>query len=138
LTPKKATKKRTLALTPLLTAVILQGAAQSLRISLSMSIKHVLKIACMLMVFITTSLAFGQARTPDKREVTLTGIELASDHRCSHKKPGTDSLCQGPNWALASGRTVYLLYGDENALQGFERKRVSISGLLEEFHFNHG
>lgn len=103
-----------------------------------MSIEQVLKIVCVVMVFITSSLALGQARTPDKREVTLTGIELASDHRCSHKQSGTDSLCRGPNWALASGRTIYLLYGDENALQRFERKRVSISGLLEEEVVNYG
>jgi hypothetical protein len=97
-----------------------------------MPIKQVLKSVCVLMAFITSNLALGQARAPDKREVTLTGIELASDHRCSVTQPGADSLCRSPNWALASGRTIYLLYGDENALQRFERKRVSISGLLEE------
>lgn len=96
-----------------------------------MPITQVLKIVCV-MVFITSSLALGQPRTPDKREVTLTGIELASDHRCSDTQREADSACRSPNWALASGRTIYLLYGDKNALQRFERKRVSIRGLLEE------
>lgn len=97
-----------------------------------MTIKKVLKSVCVLMAFITSNPALGQAHAPDKREVTLTGIELASDHQCSDTKEGADSLCRSSDWALASGRTIYLLYGDKNTLQSFKRKRVSITGVLEE------
>jgi hypothetical protein len=48
--------------------------------------------------------------------------------------PG-DPPCRTSDWALASGRTTYLLYSDEVPLGKFERKRVSVSGLLEEESF---
>jgi len=75
---------------------------------------------------------YGQtAPAPTKPEVKLTGIVLTSDHRCFNKQQ-KDTLCGSSDWALASGRSTYLLYGDIATLQRFERKRVSVSGLLEE------
>jgi hypothetical protein len=69
--------------------------------------------------------------TPSKTEIELTGIVLTSDHRCSNIQQ-KDTLCRSSDWALASGRTTYLLYGDIPTLERFERKRVSVRGLLEE------
>ena len=68
---------------------------------------------------------------PAKPEIQLTGIVLTSDHRC-YNNPEKSTLCRSSDWALASGRTTYLLYGDVPTLEKFARKRVSVSGLLEE------
>ena len=95
-----------------------------------MSTKHALTTLCLLMA-VVTNLAFGQNTPPQKREINLTGIVLTSDHRCSDAHE-PDELCRSSDWALASGRTTYLLYGDKPTLGRFERKRVSVSGLLTE------
>ena len=68
---------------------------------------------------------------PRKTEIKLTGILLTSDYRCS-KAHAEHVLCRSSDWALASGRTTYLLYGDMPTLERFERKRVEVTGLLEE------
>jgi len=69
--------------------------------------------------------------SPTKPEIKLTGIVLTSDHRCFDKQQ-KDTLCRKSDWALASGTATYLLYGDRATLKRFERKRVSVNGLLEE------
>ncbi|HWZ81976.1 MAG TPA: hypothetical protein VNW47_05100 [Terriglobales bacterium] len=61
----------------------------------------------------------------------MTGIVLSADHRCT-KTHGEDTFCRNSDWALASGRKTYLLYGDIPTLERFERKHVNVSGLLEE------
>jgi hypothetical protein len=75
---------------------------------------------------------FGQEASPAKRDIKLTGVVLASDHRCSEARAQADLLCRSSDWALASGRTTYLLFGDRQTLKRFERKRVTVSGLFEE------
>jgi len=45
-----------------------------------------------------------------KAEVNLTGIVLSADHRCA-KTHAEDPFCRNSDWALASGRKTYLLYG---------------------------
>ena len=62
--------------------------------------------------------------------VTMTGIVLVVDHRCvtTHR---ADMFCRSSDWALASGRTTYLLSGDMTVLQQFERQRVTVSGVLQ-------
>jgi hypothetical protein len=97
-----------------------------------MATKYILKSLYVLMTLVTSSLALGQDATAQRREVNLTGIELSFDHRCPETLTQPDLLCRSSGWALASGRTTYLLYGDKNILQAFQRKRVSISGVLEE------
>ncbi len=61
----------------------------------------------------------------------MTGIVLTADHRCveTHVQSG---LCRSSDWALYSGINTYLLYGDIPTLKRFERKRVKVSGLLQE------
>jgi hypothetical protein len=66
-----------------------------------------------------------------KSEIKLTGIVLTADHRCANTHP-KELFCRSSDWALASGRRTYLLYGDMPTLQRFERKRVNVSGILEE------
>jgi len=95
-----------------------------------MSTKHALT-ALSLLLAVITNLAFGQGGSPQERAINLTGIVLTSDHRCSDTQ-AHDILCRSSDWALASGRTTYLLYGDKTTLGRFERKRVSVSGQLEE------
>jgi len=64
------------------------------------------------------------------KDVTLTGIVLVADHRCSttHK---VDPFCRSADWALASGGTTYLLSGDTVTLERFERQRVIVTGALQ-------
>jgi hypothetical protein len=83
------------------------------------------------LAFVSACAASAQNVPPKTGEIKLTGIVLAADHRCSapHK---SDGLCRRSDWALASGRQTYLLYGDIPTLEKFERKRVNISGLLQE------
>lgn len=87
-----------------------------------------------LMVVLATSVGFGQDGFPQKREIQLTGIVLTSDRRCAGLRTPIDStsLCRSSDWALASGRTTYLLFGDKETLKKFERQRVKVTGLLEE------
>jgi hypothetical protein len=67
----------------------------------------------------------------EQTDIKLTGIVLSIDHRCFNTH-ARDNLCRSSDWALASGRKTYLLYGDIATLAGFERTRVNVSGLLEE------
>jgi hypothetical protein len=83
------------------------------------------------LVVVTGRFGFGQTALPQKAEIRLTGIVLAADHRCS-KTHREDLLCRSSDWALASGRKTYLLYGAIPILERFERKRVNVSGVLEE------
>jgi len=69
--------------------------------------------------------------TSQRSEITLTGIVLTADHRCA-KTHVKEMFCRSSDWALASGRKTYLLYGDIPSLERFERKRVNVSGVLEE------
>src|SRR5215475_422895 len=98
--------------------------------TVAMRFKTRLVMTCAWIVGVGTT--YGQtASPPSKPEIKLTGIVLTSDHRCFNEQQ-KDTLCRSSDWALASGRATYLLYGDIATLQRFERKRVSISGLLEE------
>src|SRR4029077_6372550 len=72
-----------------------------------------------------------QAVSPQRAEIKATGIVLTADHRCA-KTHSTEMFCRSSDWALASGRKTYLLYGDAPTLVRFERKRVNVSGILEE------
>ncbi len=92
-----------------------------------------LVITCAWLVGVGTKpYTFSQAASaPTQPEIKLTGILLTSDHRCSNMQQ-KDTLCRSSDWALASGRATYLLYGDIPTLKRFERKRVSVGGLLEE------
>lgn len=83
------------------------------------------------LIAVVAGFSSGQTVRPQIPEIKMTGIVLTSDHRCalSHAE---DALCRSSDWALASGRRTYLLYGDIPTLERFERKRVAISGLLEE------
>jgi hypothetical protein len=83
------------------------------------------------LVLVTGVIGFGQAASRQKAEIRLTGIVLTADHRCS-KPHAEDLLCRSSDWALAVGRKTYLLFGDIPLLERFERKRVSVSGVLEE------
>src|ERR1700724_2658754 len=83
------------------------------------------------LVVVTGRFGFGQNALPQKAEIRLTGIVLAADHRCS-KTHREDPLCRSSDWALASGRKTYLLDGAIPILERFERKRVNVSGVLEE------
>jgi hypothetical protein len=74
---------------------------------------------------------FGQTVTSQRSEIKLTGIVLTADHRCV-KTNVKEMFCRTSDWALASGRKTYLLYGDIPTLERFERKRVNVSGVLEE------
>ncbi|HLZ43181.1 MAG TPA: hypothetical protein VKQ11_19595 [Candidatus Sulfotelmatobacter sp.] len=78
----------------------------------------------------TGHFGFGQT-VAQKAVIKLTGIVLAADHRCATTDV-KDPFCRTSDWALASGRKTYLLYGDIPTLERFERKRVNISGVLEE------
>ena len=101
-----------------------------------MSAQQLLSSLCALISVVTGNFVFGQSGSVQKPEINRTGIVLASDHpRCSETRAPGDPPCQSSDWALASGRTNYLLYGDKTTLGGFERKRVSVSGLLEEQTF---
>ena len=110
------------------------GATTYLRMIESMNIKQAPKGFYLLMAALISSVTLGQESSPKKREIKLTGIVLASDARCSeaHTPMDSDGLCRSSDWALASGRITYLLYGDKAALRRFERQRVSITGLLDE------
>src|ERR1044072_7595674 len=81
---------------------------------------------CVFMVLTSSRFAFPQDAPPHKKEVNLTGVILTSDHRCSTTHAKGDLLCRASDWALVSGGTPYLLFGDEETLQRFERKRVSV------------
>jgi hypothetical protein len=100
-----------------------------------MSAKQMLTGLCVLMSVVTGNFVFGQSAAPQKPEINLTGIVLTSDHHCYVTRTPGDPPCQTSDWALASGRTTYLLYGNQTTLGKFERKRVNISGLLEEESF---
>ena len=65
------------------------------------------------------------------KNMTATGIVLVSDHRCANTQ-SHDPFCRESDWALVSGRSTYLLYGDVSTLQKFERRRARVSGTLEE------
>jgi hypothetical protein len=82
----------------------------------------------------TEGLCFGQTAPPNTVEVKLTGIVLTNDHNTVCLKTKEEEACgdRGTDWALASGRTTYLLLGDESTLQSFARKRVTIAGVLEQ------
>jgi hypothetical protein len=83
------------------------------------------------LVTLTGYLCPCQTAALQKAEVKLTGIVLSADHRCS-RTAATDAFCRSSDWALTSGRKTYLLYGDIPTLARFERRRVNVSGLLEE------
>jgi hypothetical protein len=63
--------------------------------------------------------------------ITLTGIVLASDHRCARTQVKIIP-CRSSDWALDSGGATYLLYGDIGTLERFERKRVKITGSFQQ------
>ncbi len=86
----------------------------------------------LLTAVVLSSLSLGQDSSALRREIKLTGIVLTSDHRCSGTHAHIDMFCRESDWALASGGTTYLLFGDNARLQTFERKRVSVDGVLEE------
>jgi hypothetical protein len=67
-----------------------------------------------------------------KTQIKLTGVVLTSDHRCFKTHVQDDLLCRSSDWALASGNTTYLLYGDTPTLEKFEHKRAKVVGSLEE------
>ncbi len=72
----------------------------------------------------------GQAISgAQKANVTLKGIVLVSDcaARCTTGDPSRYS-----DYALLSGPTSYLLYGDTTELQKFARQRVRVTGFLEQ------
>jgi hypothetical protein len=100
-----------------------------------MSAKQMLASFCALISLLTGNFVFGQSASIGKPEINLTGIVLTSDHHCFATRTPGDPLCRSSDWALASGRTTYQLYGDKAALGSFERKRVTVSGLLEEESF---
>jgi hypothetical protein len=75
--------------------------------------------------------SFCQAVSSQASEIKLTGIVLTVDHRCA-KTHVKELFCRTSDWAIASGRKTYLLYGDVPTLERFERKRVNVSGVLEE------
>jgi hypothetical protein len=101
-----------------------------------MSAKRILTSLCVLLSVVNGNFVLGQGASARKHEVNLTGIVLTSDYpHCSDTRTPGAPPCQSSDWALASGRTNYLLYGDKTILRGFERKRVSVSGLLEEESF---
>jgi hypothetical protein len=83
------------------------------------------------LVAVTGLFCLCQTTSSQKSEIKLTGIVLTADHRCSTTH-AEDVLCRTSDWALASGRKTYLLFGDIPSLERFERKRVNVSGLLEE------
>ena len=83
------------------------------------------------LVVVIAGLALGQTVAPKKSEVKLTGVVLTADHRCSRTHT-EDMFCRKSDWALASGRKTYLLYGDISTLERFQRKRVNVHGLLQE------
>jgi hypothetical protein len=76
------------------------------------------------------SMAFAQTAAQHADDVILTGIILVADHRCSATH-SADMVCRSSDWALASGRTTYLLSGDIATLQKFERQRVTVKGVLQ-------
>lgn len=81
----------------------------------------------------TGVLLFGQTVAPNPVEVKLTGIVLTSHRICSDTKK-QEETCRDrdSDWALASGRTTYLLFGDKSTLERFVRQRVIVSGLLQQ------
>src|SRR6476659_1596737 len=83
------------------------------------------------LVALTGRFCLCQNAPSRKSEIKLTGIVLTADHRCS-RSHAEDVLCRSSDWALVSGRKTYLLNGDIPSLERFERKRVKVSGLLEE------
>ena len=97
-----------------------------------MKIAQPLPMIYLLTAVVLSSLSLGQDGPALRREIKLTGIVLTSDHRCSGTHAGKDVLCRSSDWALASGGTTYLLFGDKTSLRTFERKRVSVNGVLEE------
>jgi hypothetical protein len=100
-----------------------------------MTTKHTFAGLCVLMSIVPGNFAFGQSTPSRQPETSLTGIVLTSDYHCYRTRTPGDPPCQTSDWALASGRTTYLLYGDPAILGRFERKRVSVSGLLEDESF---
>jgi len=72
-----------------------------------------------------------QTVSSQRSEIKATGIVLAADHHCAKTK-SKELFCRSSDWALASGRKTYLLYGDAANLERFERKRVNLSGVLQE------
>ncbi len=83
------------------------------------------------LVAMTGRFCLCQAASPQRSEIKATGIVLTADHRCA-KTHVKELFCRSSDWALASGRKTYLLYGDVPTLERFERKRVNVSGILEE------
>ena len=89
---------------------------------------------------VTENFGFGQTAASDEVDVKLTGVVLTSDGCCSKtneydrcsKTREKNMLCLSSDWALASGRETYLLFGDIPTLERFGRKRVSVSGVLEK------
>jgi len=68
---------------------------------------------------------------PASQTVNLAGIVLVSDHPCAGSSSSGPS-CRASDFALISGRTTYLLYGDLPTLQKFGRQRVKVTGALEQ------
>jgi hypothetical protein len=56
---------------------------------------------------------------------------LVSDHQCRIPH-AVDPFCRTSDFALLSGRTTYLLFGDATTLEKFGRQRAKVSGVLEE------
>ena len=72
-----------------------------------------------------------QAVSSQRSEINATGIVLTNDHHCATRH-SRDLFCRSSDWALATGRKTYLLDGDIPTLESFERKRVNLSGILQE------
>jgi hypothetical protein len=85
----------------------------------------------LLSVFVCVGFCQSAPET-QKNQMELTGVVLASGHRCFETRVQEDLLCRSSDWALASETTTYLLYGDVPTLKKFEHKRAKIVGSLEE------
>lgn len=93
-----------------------------------------LRICALVLAVISSSAVLCLPQVVPDREsknIELTGVVLVSDHRCANK-PSTDRSCRISDFALVSGNTVYLLYGDQSTLQKFGRQRVRVGGVLEQ------
>lgn len=85
-----------------------------------------------ILFLLSICLAHGDCQSvaePKGSPVTLTGIVLASDHRCMETHVA-DDFCRSSDWALSDGAHTYLLYGDIAAFRTFQRKRARIVGSL--------
>ena len=96
------------------------------------------------LVLMVCPLAFAQVdngTAASGSAITLTGILLVNDLRCDERRMKHElpedrlkQICPDgfTQWGLASGKTIYSVYGNTAELMKYGRTRVTVTGTLSE------